>query len=487
MLLLGLAVCGLALPIAYHAEDRIFNNFPRYDWEPTIAPLGARYLANAACAACHVAESSLQPNTPMGKALERPEESAILREYPRLALRIGPYFYEIHREGGTAVYSVSDGKRMIVTPILAAVGSGVGTVGQTYVLMYNGILIESEVTYYDRIQGLDITMGHQGTKPASLESALGTPLPWREESQCFGCHATAAVSGYHMQLDKMIPGIGCEGCHGAGADHVAAVAKSQFDDLHIFNPGSLPPGDLNDFCGSCHRTLLSVKLLGVRGVQNVRFEGYRLARSRCYSPDDRRISCIACHNPHEPLERQARVYDTKCLACHPSDPAGSSTSSTPERCRVPSPNRVASIVICPRRKFRGRMPCSVTTGFALSMAARNILSNPELAGWLRPLFVAACARPITFHGIIVIAGSGGRFAKRPQFLNTPSHSHRRTETDGNYVGRTLRQGIGCQSVGRAGIQKSSAHSSEVLRRKLTAPGGRTSSSGASSKLAPRGE
>ena len=311
-----MVLCAFALPVSGRAQDPIPRDFPRYDWEPTIAQPGARYAGSAACAACHATESASQPSTPMGKALERPEESEILRQYPRLSFRTGPYLYEIRREGETSVYSVSEGQRTIVVPILAAVGSGVGTVGQTYVFEYDGFFIESEVTYYDQIHGLDFTLGHQGRKPTSLEGALGILLPWRDEWLCYGCHATAAVSGYHVQLNKMIPGIGCEGCHGAGADHIAAIQNGHPDGLHIFNPGSLPPGDLNDFCGACHRTRLAEKLLGIRGVQNVRFEAYRLARSRCYASADPRITCIACHNPHEPLQRDVHIYDTKCLACH---------------------------------------------------------------------------------------------------------------------------------------------------------------------------
>jgi hypothetical protein len=338
-----LLVCGLTLSIASRAQSPIPRNFPRYDWEPTIAQPGARYVGNAACAPCHASESASQPNTPMAKALERPEESEILRNYPRLKVQVGLYTYEIRREGPTTVYSVSQGERTIVVPILAAIGSGVGTVGQTYVFEYDGFFIESEVTYYDRIQGLDVTVGHQGRKPTSLEGALGIVLPWRDEWLCYGCHATAAVSGYHVQLSKMIPGIGCEGCHGAGADHIAAVNNSHFENFHIFNPGSLPAGELNDFCGACHRTLLTEKLLGIRGVQNVRFEAYRLALSRCYAPDDRRINCIACHNPHEPLERSADTYNAKCLACHAPTPA---SSAVPSRRALPCPTAKHDCVKC---------------------------------------------------------------------------------------------------------------------------------------------
>ena len=325
--LVCLTICGLAFSIPCPAESPISPNFPRYDWEPTIAPPGAQYVGSGACATCHVTESATQPSTPMGKALERPEDSEVLRKYPILTFQRGPYRYEIRRDGGTSSYSVSEGQRTIVTPILAAVGSGLGTVAQTYVLEYDGYFIESEVTYYDQIHGLDITLGHQATVPVSLEGALGIRLLWRDEWLCFGCHSTAAVSGYHLQLNRMIPGVGCEGCHGAGADHISAIKSSHFEDLHIFNPATLSPGDLNDFCGACHRTPLIEKMLGIRGAQNVRFQPYRLARSRCYDPSDPRISCLACHNPHQPLEQRAEAYDSKCLACHSSGLHEQSTAS----------------------------------------------------------------------------------------------------------------------------------------------------------------
>lgn len=86
-----------------------------------------------------------------------------------------------------------------------------GAVGRTYLFEYRGHFYESEVTNYEQIRGLDITVGHQVRKPAVLEAALGPTLPWHHLWLCFGCHATAAVSGYLFRVQEMIPGIGCEG------------------------------------------------------------------------------------------------------------------------------------------------------------------------------------------------------------------------------------------------------------------------------------
>jgi hypothetical protein len=334
--LIVFVVCGLKTAIQCCGQSPIPENFPRWDWQPTIAREGATYAGDAACTTCHAAEATTQPSTLMAKALRSPAESEVIRQHPRMTFQKDRYSYEIRREGSASVYSVSDGKRTIVVPILAAVGYGLGAVGQTFLLQYEGYLLESEVTYYDAIGGLDVTPGHQNTTPAFLEGALGIRLPWHDQKACFGCHATAAATDTKLQLGRMSPGIRCEGCHGAGTAHVTAVKDGRLDDLHIFNPGSLGPTALNDFCGSCHRTALAEKLLGIRGVQNVRFQGYRLARSRCYG-DDRRITCTACHNPHEPLVRNAGFYDSKCLACHASKDK-------------PAATRVAHVSACPVAK-----------------------------------------------------------------------------------------------------------------------------------------
>ena len=49
---------------------------------------------------------------------------------------------------------------------------------------------------------------------------------------------------------------------------------------------------------------------------------YRLGLSKCYDPDDRRISCVTCHDPHVEVVTEAAHYDSKCLACHGGGKAG---------------------------------------------------------------------------------------------------------------------------------------------------------------------
>ena len=72
-------------------------------------------------------------------------------------MRVGPYTYEIKRNGKQSIYSVSDGKDTISLPILYAFGQG--RMGQTYVLERDGKFYESLVSFYSESKALDFTIG----------------------------------------------------------------------------------------------------------------------------------------------------------------------------------------------------------------------------------------------------------------------------------------------------------------------------------------
>ena len=126
-----------------------------------------------------------------------------------MTFKNGPYLYKIVRTGSRSAFVVTDGVRAISIPILWAFGYGVGGVGQTYIFSFGGYDYESQVSYYEGIRGLSITMGHASYPPASLGQALGYPLSDAAVRKCFGCHATGAVMGNHLQTDKMILGVSC--------------------------------------------------------------------------------------------------------------------------------------------------------------------------------------------------------------------------------------------------------------------------------------
>lgn len=230
----------------------------------------------------------------------------------------------VHTDGQT-IYSVSDGEQTIAEPILWCFGRG--ETGQTYVIRRRGEFYETRVSFYTRIKGLDFTPGAPRTVPASIDEAVGQLMNERDARSCFGCHTTPAPGAKSLQFDQVNPGVGCESCHGPGENHLAAVKNGPKDkngrliEKGIFNPRSLSPDDLTQqFCGACHRSFEQVTRMPERHqIINARFQPYRIAKSKCYrASEDARISCTACHNPHEDLRRDAAFYDAKCFACHQS-------------------------------------------------------------------------------------------------------------------------------------------------------------------------
>ncbi|HLY59935.1 MAG TPA: multiheme c-type cytochrome [Terriglobia bacterium] len=309
-------------------------DFPPAQGPPTQAIPGGAYVGREACAACHSEAAKSKGGDSMARAMETAAECEILKAHPRLSVRKEGYTYQIIREGNRSIYRVTDGKHTISENILWAFG--LGSAGQTYVFRHQGEYFQSRVSFYNDTQGLDLTLGVPDAPPTSIEEAVGSVISEEESRLCFGCHSTGAVSGDHMQFDRLIPGVTCEGCHGPGGKHIAAVQSGNSAGSQIFNPGSLDTGDLTRFCGSCHRTWEQVQLMHLSGVRTVRFQPYRLANSRCFDAEDSRISCKACHDPHHTVRRDISFYDAKCEACHTQLNGKVSGSSGKEEARKAS-------------------------------------------------------------------------------------------------------------------------------------------------------
>jgi hypothetical protein len=288
-------------------------------WWPTKGTgLRDAYVGEQTCSGCHAAEVSLQRQTPMAHAASRGDAEALSLD-AGLTFHNGPYLYRVARGTGGCTYSVSNDDGALTTPLGWVFGAGV--VGQTYVLSQDGKLYESQVSYYPGLKGLDFTTGHKRDPQADLQRALGEPLNSVATAKCFGCHTTAASTKPQPDLEGLVPGVHCEACHGPGASHVAAMKEGQIDRglKAILNPAHLNPVDSVDFCGACHRAPMDVVTERLYNRSDIRFQPYRLEKSRCWGQrGDDRMTCIACHDPHKPLEHDASAYDDRCLSCHRS-------------------------------------------------------------------------------------------------------------------------------------------------------------------------
>jgi len=290
-------------------------------WWPTKgSPTRNEYAGAAECAGCHSSESDDFPSAAMAHAATRASDSDFLRRYDHLALQIGPYNYRIDTSDGKSIFTVSKAGASHSDVLLWAFGNG--RIAQTYIYQEDGNFYESHVSFYPALPGLDVTPGHPRGQPPSLMEGTGRSVPIEEARRCFGCHTTASTTKNQFDPQNLIPGVTCEACHGPGAAHVAAAKAGNYELAvgSILNPAHLNPVKSVDFCGACHRTWQDVVLDSpVRiGRLNVRFAPYRLQNSQCWKAGqgDGRITCITCHDPHQPLVEDPAWYDSRCLQCH---------------------------------------------------------------------------------------------------------------------------------------------------------------------------
>jgi hypothetical protein len=298
------------------------------------------------CASCHVTESATQSETQMGRAAELPSSNPTLTTHPKMTFSSQGFTYTVETVNGQSRYTVTDGTRSITIPILWSLGSQ----AQTWVLEYEGKLFESQVSYYPSVNGLEITTGDNRRHPANLEEAVGRLMSEEEAKQCFGCHTTNAIADHKLNLAAAKPGLTCEHCHLGASEHLAGVLQGN---LNTVPPrlGKLSAEDTSNFCGQCHRTWETVVRNHWRGQADARFQPYRLANSKCFDGTDRRISCVACHNPHEKLVRNnPAYYDAKCLACHA--PLLKPAAATPAATVASSTTTTAAVhgKVCPVAK-----------------------------------------------------------------------------------------------------------------------------------------
>lgn len=270
-------------------------------------------LAAVPCASCHAKQAAAHERTHMRHTLMAPARSSVLNT-PRLGA-LGKYRYTVSGEN----YRVTDGERTLDLPIRWAVGQG--EAGQTFILERAGLLYESRVSYYAATEALGPTIGAPPDDPKSLDEAAGRELTPRAVFECFGCHSAPPATpgpgvarGSLAWTQTLKPGVQCESCH------ANAVLHAESPTLKPPKLAGLGAEEISDVCGKCHRTWADIATNGPRGVATVRFQPYRIARSKCYDETDARIACTACHDPHDrPSRDAARVAsDRACTACHAS-------------------------------------------------------------------------------------------------------------------------------------------------------------------------
>jgi tetratricopeptide (TPR) repeat protein len=160
----------------------------------------------------------------------------------------------------------------------------------------------------------------------------GAPIHVRDGVvRCLYCHVTRFRDFRDPPPEEGVgptaaePGIGCERCHGPGANHLAAV-KGDLPDLAIVNAGTTTAAMITEHCADCHA--VDPKRVISRAPEDpryVRSTAVTLTFSRCYTESEGGLSCLTCHNPHGDDHAPAASFEAKCVACHSQQNAPKAT------------------------------------------------------------------------------------------------------------------------------------------------------------------
>jgi tetratricopeptide (TPR) repeat protein len=140
--------------------------------------------------------------------------------------------------------------------------------------------------------------------------------------RCLACHVTN-VRNFAESTDPKDRGpeaadrgIGCEQCHGPGANHKRAVDVG-FPDLAISAPPSMSAEASTRLCAECHIVGSKADIELAPGSERfARSPGLTMTFSRCYTESQGGMSCLTCHDPHRDAEKSPAFYEAKCLKCH---------------------------------------------------------------------------------------------------------------------------------------------------------------------------
>ncbi|MEM7356641.1 MAG: tetratricopeptide repeat protein [Acidobacteriota bacterium] len=321
------------------------------------------YVDDRLCASCHTDLFNAYQEVAMAKAFHRPTPEKVIEDFANsrfLHEKSGRY-YEMSQRGERYYfkrYQLDDEGRPInifEQPVDWILGSGSHV--RTYLYQTpGGYLFQLPVAWYTRTAHWGMAPGYDRPSHNGV-----TRLVTRE---CMFCHsaypevpADSDVYGQpHVFPAELPDGLGCQRCHGPGAEHsrIGMQVPVDFQRLAeaIVNPADLSPAKRDDICYGCHMQPAvvadSVRRFG-RGdfsfvpgedlssymVQvDVEEEGrprgerfeinhhpYRLEQSRCFIESQGALSCLTCHDPHrkvQPEERPAH-YRAACQGCHSID------------------------------------------------------------------------------------------------------------------------------------------------------------------------
>ena len=209
---------------------------------------------------------------------------------------------------------------------------------------------ESRISYYTGGQAWGLTEGFE-PHPRDRDRMRGEPLSEAGFRDCLHCHMTRyrGLAGSAGQ-EAADHGIGCERCHGPGANHVAA-SRAGFPESAIAHSKRATAAQRSAICAECHSADGTIP---PSDPQYVRFQSTTFPASRCATVAKESFDCTTCHDPHRNVATSPAFYESKCLTCHDAGRGGSAVST----CRV---DPKAGCIGCHMPKVENVLPFTAFT------------------------------------------------------------------------------------------------------------------------------
>jgi hypothetical protein len=330
------------------------------------------YIGSQACSACHSDIYRRFSQTSMGRSM-----SAVTPDFLESTSSPATYVHErlnrrfdVYSQEGKLYQSESetgaDGKESFKAAHRIDWIIGAGVNGYGAIVRNDSYLFQAPLSFYTRPMKWAPSPGYEFT-----DLGFNRPIT----PGCIFCHSgrpnpVAGTNGRFESAPFSELPIGCENCHGPGADHLRAIANagtntslpSEKEPVHfnpaIVNPAKLTPYLADNICMACHQTGDARVLKPGKSYRDVRpglplddalsilivpptrespptadhvEHYYSMTLSKCYRASQGRLSCITCHDPHtEPRREEAAAYfNGKCLTCH-----------TNQSCKLPIATRM---------------------------------------------------------------------------------------------------------------------------------------------------
>ena len=176
-------------------------------------------------------------------------------------------------------------------------------------------LAEFRWTWYDEIDGFDVTPGQPANGIGGYFHGLGVLHDHPKTRLCFACHSShLPLSDGRLDAAALKPGVTCQRCHGPRAEHV----ESEGEVIDGFWREADQTESINR-CAQCHRRAEEQEPEDITAdnVEIVRFQPVGLVQSACFK-GSAELTCVTCHDPHRPLEAQNSLGIWQCVQCHDS-------------------------------------------------------------------------------------------------------------------------------------------------------------------------